>query len=70
VLKLVWRIVVEHLMDAKGIVKGFDVLEHRAPGFIEISIVCEFDLFMLQSPKKTFQPLPCHNSNPYDSLSR
>jgi hypothetical protein len=52
VLKSVWRLVVEHLMDTKEIVKGFDVLEHRDPGFIEIFMVCEFGLFMIQSPKK------------------
>ena len=39
-------------MDTKEIVKGFDVLEHRDPGFIEIFMVCEFGLFMIQSPKK------------------
>jgi hypothetical protein len=41
-------------METHGIVKGFDVLEHRYFGVIEVLIALEFGPFMLQRPEESF----------------
>ena len=41
-------------METHWIVKGFDVLEHRYFGVIEILIALEFGPFMLQRPEESF----------------
>jgi hypothetical protein len=46
--------VFERLMETHWIAKGFDVLEHRYFGVIEILVALEFGPFMLQRPEESF----------------
>jgi hypothetical protein len=49
-LKLVGRLVGERLMDTYGIEKGFDMLEHRDLGLIEVFVINKFGPIMPHCP--------------------
>jgi hypothetical protein len=48
--KLVGRLVGERMVGTYGIVKGFDMLEHRDLGLIEVFIVRKFGPIMPHCP--------------------